>query len=216
MTVSQQLESLGRALADRHLVAGAAGNISIMDENGLIYITARGTRLDSITDADVVCIQKDGSTKGQKAPTSEHLIHTSVYSAFPDIHVVAHTHSTYATAAAVLRKDIPPIVDEMTILLGGGLTVAEYGAPGSAELAQNAVAAMGDKRAALLANHGAVIAAETVEEAVKLAELCEHVAQVFLGACAAGTIHAIPEEAFAKQRSIYLKKTGRGGERSNG
>lgn len=73
MTVSQQLESLGRALADRHLVAGAAGNISIMDENGLIYITARGTRLDSITDADVVCIQKDGSTKGQKAPTSEHL-----------------------------------------------------------------------------------------------------------------------------------------------
>ena len=120
MTVSQQLESLGRALADRHLVAGAAGNISIMDENGLIYITARGTRLDSITDADVVCIQKDGSTKGQKAPTSEHLIHTSVYSAFPDIRVVAHTHSTYATAAAVLRKDIPPIVDEMTILLGGG------------------------------------------------------------------------------------------------
>lgn len=75
---------------------------------------------------------------------------------------------------------------------------------------------MGDKRAALLANHGAVIAAETVEEAVKLAELCEHVAQVFRGACAAGTIHAIPEEAFAKQRSIYLKKTGRGGERSNG
>ena len=135
MTVSQQLESLGRALADRHLVAGAAGNISIMDENGLIYITARGTRLDSITDADVVCIQKDGSTKGQKAPTSEHLIHTSVYSAFPDIRVVAHTHSTYATAAAVLRKDIPPIGDDVSVILPW---VADFGAPGS-ELAQDAV-----------------------------------------------------------------------------
>ena len=53
MAMTEELVRLGKALADRQLVAGAAGNISIRDETGTIYITARGARLDAIAAEDM-------------------------------------------------------------------------------------------------------------------------------------------------------------------
>ena len=40
----------------------------------------------------------------QRRPTSESLMHLEVYKQHPDINAVAHTHSKYATAFAVLKK----------------------------------------------------------------------------------------------------------------
>lgn len=211
MDCKERLIRLGQEVYQRHLVNGAAGNLSIKDEEGNIYITARGSQLGFMQEKDIVCIDTAGNKSGEKEPTSEYLLHTAMYHTYPDVRAVVHTHSAYATAAAVIREDIPPIVDEMTILMGGGIKVASYGAPGSQALADNAVAAMEDRKAVLLANHGAVIAAADEAEAIKLAELCEHAAQVYLSARSAGMIHVIPEDAFQKQRGIYFKKTRRGG-----
>lgn len=207
-TYVQQLQEIGRELADRHLVAGAAGNISIRSETGEIYVSARGSRLGALREEDVVRLSADGAWAPRREPTSEYLIHTLTHQAFPDVRVVLHTHSAFATAAAVIGEDIPPIVDEMTILIGGGLQVAPYAPPGSRELAQNAVAAMGDRKAVLLSNHGAVIAGVNPEDALKIAELTEHVAQIYLLAKTAGKVRAIPEAAYEKQRAMYLKKRG--------
>lgn len=210
MDFQDRLIALGKEVYERHLVNGAAGNLSIRDEDGNVYITARGSRLGFLKPEDIVRIDAQGNRFGEKEPTSEYLLHTLCYENHPDIRAVVHTHSAYATGVAVIREDIPPIVDEMTILIGGGIKVSEYGAPGSEDLAQKAQAALEDRKVALLANHGAIITATDEAEAIKLAELCEHVSQVYLISRSAGTIHTISDEAFAKQRSIYLKKTKRG------
>lgn len=210
MECRERLIRLGQAVYERHLVNGAAGNLSIRDENGEIYITARGSRLGFLKQEDIVVIDAVGHSQGEKEPTSEYLLHTLMYKRYPDVRVVVHTHSAYATAAAVIREDIPPIVDEMTILIGGGIRVAQYAAPGTQRLAENAMEAMGNRKAALLANHGAIIAAADDAEAVKLAELCEHAAQVYLCARSAGEVHTISQEAFERQMQTYLKKTKRG------
>jgi L-fuculose-phosphate aldolase len=136
------------------------------------------------------------------------LIHTFTQRAFGDVRVVVHTHSVFAVAVAVIGQNVPPIVDEMTILLGGGLDVAPYAAPGSEELARNAVKTMGDHRAVLLANHGAVVTGADPQEALKMAEMVEHVAQIFLLAKTAGKVCSIPDSVYEKQRGIYLKKRG--------
>lgn len=210
MECRECLIRLGQAIYERHLVNGAAGNLSIRDENGEIYITARGSRLGFLKREDIVVIDAMGHPQEEKEPTSEYLLHTLLYQKYPDVRVVAHTHSTYATAAAVIREDIPPIMDEMTILIGGGIRVAQYAAPGTQQLAENAMKAMENRKAVLLANHGAIIAATDDTEAVKLAELCEHAARVYLCARSAGEVHTIPQEAFERQKQLYLKKRNGG------
>jgi len=204
--VKQLIES-GRILHGQGLVAGAAGNISLMSEEGNIYISASGSRLGCMRSEDVVVIALDGTIlAGEKKPTSEYLLHTLIYRHYGDIKAVLHTHSPFATAVAVNREPIQPIVDEMTILLGGSLDVTEYGAPGTEDLANKAIDALGDKKAVLLANHGAVVTGTSMEDALKIAELVEHVSQVFLYAKIAGRIHEISKDAFETQRRIYLKK----------
>ena len=210
MECRECLIRLGQEIYERHLVNGAAGNLSIRDENGEIYITARGSRLGFLKREDIVVIDAMGHPQEEKEPTSEYLLHTLLYQKYPDVRVVAHTHSTYATAAAVIREDIPPIMDEMTILIGGGIRVAQYAAPGTQQLAENAMKAMENRKAVLLANHGAIIAATDDTEAVKLAELCEHAARVYLYARSAGEVHTIPQEAFERQKQLYLKKRNGG------
>ena len=204
----QQLQEIGRELAMRHLVAGAAGNISIQSGQGGLYVTARGSQLGKLSEADIVKIDSDGTWPQAQQPTTEYMIHTLFMESKKDVGVVLHTHSAYATAAAILGETIPPIVDEMTILIGGGLPVAPYAPPGSEALARNALEAMGDRRAVLLANHGAIITGSTAAEALKIAELVEHVAQIYLLVKTAGTVRAIPEAAYQRQREIYLKKRG--------
>ena len=86
------------------------------------------------------------------------------------------------------------------------MDVTEYGAPGTEDLANKAIDALGDKKAVLLANHGAVVTGTSIEDAIKIAELVEHVSQVFLYAKIAGCIHEISKDAFEIQRKIYLKK----------
>lgn len=204
-----QLKDIGRTLQAAGLVASAEGNISLRAPSGEIYISCRGARLGEMEDRDVAVLDaEDGIPRDGLQPTSEYLLHTLVYSRHPDIRVVIHTHGAHATAAAVIREDVPPVVDEMTILLGGGLAVAEYAPPGSRLLAENTLAALGDKKAALLANHGAVALGTTLEDAVKNALLTENVCRVYLLAKTAGTVHQITPEAFASQREIYLSKRG--------
>ena len=204
----QQLQQIGRELVARNLVAGAAGNISLKSGQGGLYVTARGSQLGRLSETDIVKINPDGTWAPSPQPTSEYMIHTLFLNAHKEARVVLHTHSAFAIAAAILGEDIPPIVDEMTILIGGGLPVAPYASPGSEALARNALEVMGDRRAVLLANHGAIIIGDSPAEAVKIAELVEHVAKIYLHVKSAGTVRTIPDEAFEKQRAIYLKKRG--------
>ncbi|MDE6922583.1 MAG: class II aldolase/adducin family protein [Oscillospiraceae bacterium] len=204
------LQEIGRTLYQRGLVNGAEGNISLRAGDGTVYISARGSRLGALRPEDVAHI----TTAGQSAepgpePTSEYLLHTLVYESCPELGVVLHTHSPHATAVAVNRENVPPLIDEMTILLGGGIGVAPYAAPGTMELAQGAAQGLRERKGVLLANHGAVVGGTDPADALKLAELVEQACRVFLLAKGGGTVHTIPPEAFERQREIYEKKRGR-------
>ena len=123
--------------------------------------------------------------------------------------MVLHTHSAYATAVAVNRENVPPLIDEMTILLGGGIDVAPYAPPGTPELARGAAQGLRERKGVLLANHGAVVGGTDPADALKLAELVEQACRVFLLAKGGGTVHAIPAQAIHRQREIYQRKRGR-------
>ena len=143
-------------------MSGSSGNVSVRlspqdAPDPLIAVTPSGKPYSDLEEADIVVVDQDGEpVEGGGIPSSETLLHLALYRSRPDIAAVVHTHSLFASVAAVAGMEIPPILDEMATTLGGPVRVSEYGFPGSAELADKVALALGDRAAALIRNHGAV------------------------------------------------------------
>lgn len=168
------------------LVIGSSGNISLrISGTDQIAITPSGIDYSCLSADEVIILDLEGKKlKGDCAPSMEHPMHRAIYAARPDVHAIVHTHSTYASALAVLRFPIPKIIDELVFQLGGQVEVADYAVPGSHELADNVVKALGPRNAVLLANHGGLAVGSTLEKAYQNALLLERAAHIYLLACA--------------------------------
>ncbi|MBC7323873.1 MAG: class II aldolase/adducin family protein, partial [Moorella sp. (in: Bacteria)] len=145
---------MGRRLVEERLVVGTWGNISIREDDGQLFvITPSGMPYECIKPEDTVIVNFAGEVvEGDRKPSTETPLHSAIYQARPDVGAVVHTHSTYAGACAVARVPLPPITEDLVQIAGGGVDVAEYALPGSTQLAENALRALGDKNAVLLAN----------------------------------------------------------------
>jgi L-fuculose-phosphate aldolase len=114
-----------------------------------------------------------------------------------------HTHSPFASAAAVAGLSIPPLLDDQVTFLGGGIAVAPYALPGSEDLGRNAVTALGERQAVLLQNHGAVGVGRGIREALTACELLEKTAQVFFWARLLGGARELPPEAVGTDQAFF-------------
>ena len=204
----QRLDRLG-------MVSGSSGNASIKlptteDQVQLYLVTPAGISYDEITANQMVLVNHELEKVDNTSltPSSESLLHTAVYDRRPDVSAIIHTHSIYATVQAVKAEPIPPIIDEMTVYIGGQIEVSEYGFPGTPELAQYSVEALGDRRAAIIRNHGMFVVADTLNEALRVAELVERVAEIYVHAKISGTVVPVPEHAVKAEHAMYLERTG--------
>jgi L-fuculose-phosphate aldolase len=176
------LAAAGRAVADGGLVVGTAGNLSVRSGDTML-ITPRGTRLREVGRCVRVRLS-DGTVLDGANPSSETPLHRAVYAA-TRAQAIVHTHSRFATVMSTLVGELPP-VHYATTAFGGCVRVAPYATFGSDELAANVAAALEGRRAALLANHGAVTIGETLAVAVDLALQLEWLAEVAYYATLAG------------------------------
>jgi L-fuculose-phosphate aldolase len=122
-----------------------------------------------------------------------------------------HTHSLYASVAAVAGMEIPPIVDEMVIKIGGSVRVAEYAFPSTEELAQRATESLGDRNAVLLRNHGLVGVGRTSWEALDTCLMVERVAQIFVYASLLGRASTLPPEIIEIEKELFRMQRPRSG-----
>ncbi|HEU5268188.1 MAG TPA: class II aldolase/adducin family protein, partial [Jatrophihabitans sp.] len=91
------------------------------------------------------------------------------------------------------------------LAMGGAIRVAPFAAFGTAELASAVVDALAGRRAALLANHGAVCYAATLAEAVERAVLLEWACSVYLDAAQLGTPRVLDEQQQAAVRTSAVR-----------
>jgi L-ribulose-5-phosphate 4-epimerase len=98
-------------LVRRGLVIHTWGNASGIDrEQGLIVIKPSGVPYDSMRAEDMVVTDMDGDVvEGSLKPSSDLGTHIQLYTSFPEIGGVVHTHSEYATAWAQAARPIPPL-----------------------------------------------------------------------------------------------------------
>jgi len=158
------------------------GNISFRDSlTGLVYMTPSAMQYDSITEEDVVVCQLDGTiVQGTRKPTIEKDLHLAIYRARPDVNAVVHTHPLYSMVYACQGKDIPLIIDEAAQALGDICKCASYALPGTQELAEECVIALGSEaNSCLLHSHGAVCLGIDMAGAFKVAAVLEATAQIY-------------------------------------
>jgi L-fuculose-phosphate aldolase len=202
----QAVVDVGRQMIGRGLVAGTWGNISMRCESGdRIAITPSGRPYDQLTPEDIVVVDPGGQVLAGRRPSSELALHLAIYHARTDVRAVVHTHSLYATACAVAGKAIPASLEEMVQAVGGPVQVATYALPGTAELATNAVAALADRSAVLLANHGVAACGPSLSEALLVAELVEKAAHIHVVAQQLGGARELSDEDVALMRRFYLE-----------
>lgn len=208
--LKDQVIDTGKKLVDYRLVLATWGNISCrIPKTSQFYVTPSGMPYYGLKTSDLVTMNCEGEiVEGKRKPSSEAMLHQEIYKARPDIGAVIHTHSNFACAFAVAQERIPPVLEEAAQLIGGPVEVARYAMPGSLQLAQNAVKALENRNAVLLANHGAVGAGRSLNEALTVAILVEKLAQVFLGAKLLGTPHILDDLETKILRENFLKNYG--------
>ena len=204
--MQQAVVDAGRQMIGRGLVAGTWGNISMRSPDGEhIAITPSGRPYDQLMPEDIVIINPTGQVLSGRRPSSELALHLAIYRARTDVCAVVHTHSLYATACAVAGKTIPASLEEMVQAVGGPVQVAAYALPGTVELAANAVAALADRSAVLLANHGVAACGPDLTEALLVAELVEKAAHIHVVAEQLGGARELSDEDVALMRRFYLE-----------
>lgn len=193
------LVSGARAVARAGLVTGSSGNLSVRAGDAMV-ITPRGARLEAIDAAACVAVGLgDGAIREPVLagvdPSSEAPVHRAVYAA-TDAGAIVHTHSHFATVQSTLVGELPAVHYGITAF-GGAVRVAPYATFGSEELAASVAEALRGRRAALMANHGAVVIADTVDAAVDLAVQLEWLASVSYHATLAGSPTLLNDEQLA-------------------
>lgn len=183
----KDLVKYGRKLVEQNLTKGTGGNLSIYDESEeLMALTPSGIPYFDMKPADIVLMDLAGEiVEGDRKPSSEEAMHRFIYKERDDIRAIVHAHSTYSTSLSLLRESLPP-AHYMIALAGYDVRCAEYATYGTKELANNAVKAMENRNAVLLANHGLLAAAGDLPNAFNTAEEIEFVAEVYWRAKAIG------------------------------
>ena len=178
----QHLAEAYKTLGQAGLIAGSSGNISVRDGAGIL-ISPTGTSPERITPEAIVAMSLDTPEPGA---SSEWPLHTALYQARPDLGAIVHTHADASTALACLNEPLP-IFHYAVLIFGGEIRCAPYVTFGTPELATLTVAAMQDRTAWLLANHGMITAAPTLPQAVAAALELERLCRQYLLARSAGT-----------------------------
>lgn len=184
--IRMRLVAAGRRLAALGMSPASSGNLSARAKGGYI-VTPSGASLGNLDPEELVYMGEDWThSGGQRPASSEWRLHRDIYRRHPDAHGVVHTHSPAATTLACLRKPIPAMHYEVAYAGGKDIRCAEYATFGTQELSDRTLAALQDRTACLIANHGALAIGASIEEAALLAERVEHLARLYWQALQAG------------------------------
>ena len=181
---------------------GTSGNVSLRAGDAML-ITPSGVPYDAMTPDMIqpVPLTGDPVPQGSLKPSTEWRFHQALLAAKPDMHAVVHAHPVHCTALAQNRRAIPAVHYMVAAFGGHDVPLAGYALFGGEELAQNVTAAMADRHACLMANHGATVVGETLAKALwRMGEL-ETLAQAYILSLTIGTPHVLDrlqiEEALA-------------------
>ncbi len=174
------------------------GHVSVRGpEPGTIYVKGKGKALGEVTPEDVIEVRLD-DPEGHLALGAhlETAMHLETYRLRPDIGAAIHTHPVYGIALGATDAELEFVSHDAVLFCDG---VGRYTGTGSLvttpEEGRLVAEALGQRRAALLRNHGILVVGEDVRWAVLAALTLERAIQVQVVARSLGTLEPMQPEA---------------------
>jgi ribulose-5-phosphate 4-epimerase/fuculose-1-phosphate aldolase len=180
----EEICRFGRSLFERGLTPGSSGNVSVRTEDGGWLVTPTNASLGFLDPARISKLDAAGRLLSGDKPTKEIPLHTAVYDTRGAAKAIVHLHSTHAVALTMLpeidpRAALPPMTPYY-LMRAGQTALLPYYRPGDPAVA-DAIRGLAWRYASvLLANHGPVVAGETLEAAVFATEELEETAKLYL------------------------------------
>jgi ribulose-5-phosphate 4-epimerase/fuculose-1-phosphate aldolase len=174
----------GRSLFERGLTPGSSGNISLRLDDGGWLVTPTNASFGFLDPERISRLGADGRLLSGDKPTKEIPLHGALYDTRPSARAVVHLHSTHAVALTMLpeidpRAALPPMTPYY-LMRAGQTALVPYYRPGDPAVAGAIRGLAGKYSSILLANHGPVVAGDTLEAAVFATEELEETAKLYL------------------------------------
>lgn len=194
MHPADQLVLIMERIYSYQMTTTSGGNLSILDDNGDIWITPAGVDKGSLTRDDMVRVTPSGEIIGRHRPSSEWPFHSILYKKRPNIKAVLHAHPPallgFSIAREIPNTSLIPNIDNIC----GEIKYADYELPGSEALSEN-IAKVFDTGVStvMLENHGVVVGKENLFEAFKAFETLDFCARLELQAIKIGNLVPLSE-----------------------
>lgn len=180
----EEICRFGRSLFERGLTPGSSGNISLRLDDGGWLVTPTNASLGFLDPARIARLDAQGKLVSGDAPTKEIPLHTALYETRAGARAIVHLHSTHAVALTMLPEiDPKAVLPPMTpyyLMRAGQTALVPYFRPGDPAVADAIKGLAGRYSSVLLANHGPVVAGESLEAAVFATEELEETAKLYL------------------------------------
>ncbi|QPH53416.1 3-oxo-tetronate 4-phosphate decarboxylase [Pontivivens ytuae] len=203
--LAERICLLAKSLFDRGLTCGASGNISARTSDGGLLVTPTGSSMGFLDPARLARFDEDGRHVGGDQPTKEMPLHKAFY-ATREAGAVVHLHSTHSVALSMLpdvdADDMLPPLTPYSVMRLGAVKLLPYIRPGDPKMGDAVRDLDGAHAAVVLANHGPVVSAGTLEDAVYAMEELEETAKLALLTRGLGP-RGLTEEQVAELREVF-------------
>jgi len=187
-----------RELTRRGLTHGTSGNVSVRYDARRFFVSPSGMDYAVLQADDVPLMDFDGRWFGRCRPSSEWRFHRDILEARADVGAIVHTHSPRATALGCTGRGIPAFHYMVAVAGGRDIRCAPYRTFGTQELSDAALAALKDRKACLLANHGVIATGADLDGAVALAGEIENLALQYSLALTLGEVRILDDAEMAR------------------
>ena len=189
-----QIVDIMRRIYGYGMTTTSGGNLSILDNEGNIWISPGGVDKGALTRDDIVRIKPDGTIEGKHRPSSEFPFHRAIYRMRPDVKAILHAHPPALVSFSVAGKIPDTAIHPAAKYVCGTVGYAPYEVPGSEALGKSVAEAFAAGHSTiLLENHGACTAGTTLLQAFQRFETLDFCARLINNAIRLGKVHTLSE-----------------------
>lgn len=207
----QEFVRQARRVGDAGLTICSSGNISWrLPDSDEVLLSGTGSWVPELTaDRVAVCRLADGTILNGVKPSMESVFHIGVMRRRPDVNVVLHFQSPYATAVACMaeRPDNFNFTAEMALHVGEEIPMIPYFRPGSPQLAEHVIDAMTDHNSVMLLKHGQVVCGKDFDQAFERAMFFEMGCRI--AALCGKNVNPLTRAEIDDLESYFLGKEGK-------
>jgi ribulose-5-phosphate 4-epimerase/fuculose-1-phosphate aldolase len=178
-----------RVFAQFGFSEGVAGHITVRDpvDPTSFWVNPFGQHFGLIKDEDLIRVDHTGKVveggKNKRLNYAAYAIHSEIHTARPDVLCAAHSHSVYGRAFCATGRTLDMLTQDSCVFYNDHILYSNFAGVVLASEEGKAIAKqLGQKKAALLGNHGLLTVRPSIEAVVVWFVLLDKCCQVQLAA----------------------------------